>query len=147
MCALCTVRTRGRTIRLRLTHGITVWLCERHASAEFQLRRGGRDLAEALERVWQASGCLTAVRRRALAAHVALASRDPARRLRPGSYAWPELRLRAEAEWARGGPPLPTIRRLRRELAGGPVTPPSERTMQRWYRERRWADDRSSTPR
>ena len=140
MCALCTVRTRGRTIRLRLTHGITVWLCERHASPEFQLRRGGRDLTEALERAWQANGCLTATRRRALAAHTAHVSRDPATRPRPGSYAWPELRARAEAEWARGAPPLPTIRHLLREVAGGPVTPPSECTMQRWYRERRWAD-------
>jgi hypothetical protein len=138
-CALCADRTRGRTIRLRLTHGITVWLCEAHASPEFQLRRDGCELAEALARVWQASGCLTATRRRALAAHVALVSRDlAATRPRPGSYAWPELRARAEMEWARGAPPLPTIRRLRREVAGGPVTPPSERTMQRWHRERRW---------
>jgi hypothetical protein len=140
MCALCTDCTRGRTIRLRLTHGITVWLCQVHASPAFQLRRDGRELAEALERAWEANGCLTVARRRALAAHVALVSRDPATaRPRPGSYAWPELRARAEAEWALGAPPLPTIRRLLREVAGGPVTPPSERTMQRWHRERRWA--------
>jgi hypothetical protein len=142
LCAICADRTRGRTIRLRLTHGVTVWLCEEHASPEFQVRRAGLDLVEALEPLWQAHGCLTAARRRALAAHVALVTRDPAiTRPRPGSYAWPELRLRAEAEWARGGPPLATIRRLRRELAGGPVTPPSVRTMQRWHRQRRWADD------
>jgi len=140
MCALCADCTRGRTIRLRLTHGITVWLCQVHASPAFQLRRDGRELAEALERAWEANGCLTVARRRALAAHVALVSRDPATaRPRPGSYAWPELRARAEAEWALGAPPLPTIRRLLREVAGGPVTPPSERTMQRWHRERRWA--------
>jgi hypothetical protein len=138
-CAICADRTRGRTIRLRLTHGVTAWLCETHASAEFQLRRDGRDLAEALERVWLASDSLTAARRRALAAHIALVSRDPsATRRRPGSYAWPELRARAESEGARGAPPLPTIRRLRREVAGGPVTPPSERTMQRWFNQRRW---------
>jgi hypothetical protein len=119
LCAICADRTRGRTIRLRLTHGVTAWLCETHASTEFQLRRGGRALAEALERVWLASDCLTAARRRALAAHVAPVSRDPSpTRSRPGSYAWPELRARAEAEWARGAPPLPTIRR--------------------WHAERRW---------
>jgi len=140
LCAICADRTRGRTIRVPLTHGVTVWLCEPHASPEFQLRRDGLDLVETLERLWHAHGCLTAARRRALAAHVAFVTRDPATmRPRPGSYAWPELRLRAEAEWARGSPPLPTIRRLRRELAGGPVTPPSVRTMQRWYRARRWA--------
>jgi hypothetical protein len=55
LCAVCADRTRGRTIRLRLTHGVTAWLCETHASTEFQLRRGGRALAEALERVWLAS--------------------------------------------------------------------------------------------
>jgi hypothetical protein len=142
VCAICAGRTRGRTIRLRLTHGVTAWLCEVHASPESQLRRDGRDLVEALERVWLASDCLTAGRRRALAAHVALVSRDPSpARRRPGSYAWPELRARAEAEWARGAPPLPTIRRLRREVAGGPVTPPSERTMQRWHSQRRWAHE------
>ena len=138
VCAICADRTRGRTVALALTYGVTVWLCEGHASPEFQMRRDGLDLAETLERLWRAHGCLTAARRRALVADVALVTREPAARAQPGSYAWPELRQRAEAEFARGGPPLPTIRRLRRELTGGPVTPPSIRTMQRWHRERRW---------
>jgi hypothetical protein len=138
LCAICAVHTRDRTVALRLTHGVTVWLCERHASPEYQMRRDGREFAETLERLWHAHGCLTAARRRALGAHVALVTRRPAARARPGSYAWPELRQLAEAEFARGGPALPTIHRLRRELAGGAVTPPSIRTMQRWHRERRW---------
>jgi hypothetical protein len=139
VCAICADRTRGRTVALPLTHGVAVQLCERHASPAFQMRRGGLDLAETLERLWRAHGCLTAARGRALAAHVALVNREPAARQRPGSYAWADLRRRAEAEFARGGAALPTIRRLRRELAGGPVTPPSVRTMQRWYHEHRWA--------
>jgi len=138
VCAICVDRTRGRTVALPLTHGVTVWLCEHHASPEFQMRRNGLELAETLERLWRAHGCLTAARRRALTAHLALVTREPAPRSRPGSYAWPELRQQAEAEFARGGPPLPTIHKLRRELAGGPVTPPSVRTMQRWHRQRRW---------
>jgi hypothetical protein len=138
LCAICADRTRGTTIPVRLAYRVTVWLCEAHASPEFQARRDGLDLVEALERLWHAHGCLTAARRRALAAHVALFTRAPAARSRPGSYAWPELRLRAEAEWAGGAPPLPTIQRLRRELAGGPVTPPSVRTMQRWFSQGRW---------
>jgi hypothetical protein len=138
LCAICSDRSRGRTVALPLTHGITVQLCERHASPEYQTRRDGRELTETLERLWRAHGCLTAARRRALAAHVALVTREPAARARPGSYAWPELRRRAEAEFSRGGPAQPTIDRLRRELAGGPMTPPSVRTMWRWYNQRRW---------
>jgi hypothetical protein len=138
MCAICADRTRGRTIPVRFAYRVTVWLCEAHASPEFQARRGGLDLVEVLERLWDAHGCLSSARRRALAAHVAVMTRDLAARPRPGSYAWPELRLRVEAEWARGAPPLPLIRRIRRELAGGPVTPPSVRTMQRWYSQGRW---------
>jgi hypothetical protein len=147
VCAICAGRTRGRTVALPLAHGITVWLCERHASPEFQMRRDGLELTETLERLWRAHGCLTAARRRALAAHVALVTRKPAARARPGSYAWPELRRLAEAEFACGGPALPTIHRLRRELAGGPVTPPSVRTMQRWYNQRRWQTVDAAPPR
>jgi hypothetical protein len=139
ICAICVDRTRGQTVALPLTHGVTVWLCEGHASPEYQTRRDGLEFAETLERLWHAHGCLTAARRRALAAHVALVTREPAPRARPGSYAWPELRRLAEAEFARGGAAMATIDRLRRELAGGPVTPPSVRTMLRWYSQRRWA--------
>ena len=96
LCAICADRTRGRTTRIRLAYGVTVWLCREHASPEFQVRRDGLDLVETLERLWHAHGCLTAARRRALAAHVAVVTREPAPRSRPGSYAWPELRLRAE---------------------------------------------------
>jgi hypothetical protein len=137
VCAICADRTRGRTVSLRLTHGITVWLCAAHASPEFQCRRNGRDFVLTLQRLWQAHGCLTAARRRALAAHLdALAGPPPVRR--PGSYAWPDLRRLAEAEFALGGPPLATIARLRRVCADGPAAPPSVRTMLRWHREGRW---------
>jgi hypothetical protein len=137
VCAICADRTRGRTVSLRLTHGITIWLCAAHASPEFQHRRNGHDFVVTLQRLWQAHGCLTAARGRALAAHLdALAGPPPARR--PGSYAWPDLRRRAEAEFALGGPPLATIMRLRRICADGPAAPPSVRTMLRWHREGRW---------
>ena len=96
-----------------------MWLCAAHASPEFQCRRNGRDFVVTLQRLWQAHGCLTAARARALAAHLdALAGPPPARR--PGSYAWPDLRRRAEAEFALGGPPLATIARLRRVVRGRP---------------------------
>jgi hypothetical protein len=137
VCAICADRTRGLTRELRMTHGVTVWLCATHVSAEYRCSRNGRDFVLTLQRLWEAHGCLNAARRRALTAHLALfADRPPARR--PGSYAWPELRRRAEAEFALGATPTETIRRLRQECAGGPVAPPSLRTMQRWFREARW---------
>jgi hypothetical protein len=137
VCAICGDRTRGRTVELRLTHGVRVWLCDAHASPEFQCRRGGRDFVVTLDRLWQAHGCLTAARRRALDAHLAtLAGRRL--RVQPGSYTWADVRRRAEAEFALGGPPQTTIERLRAAYADGPAVPPSVRTMLRWHRERRW---------
>jgi hypothetical protein len=85
VCAICGDRTRGRTVELRLTHGVRVWLCAAHASPEFQCRRGGRDLVVTLHRLWQAHGCLTAARRRALDAHLDTLADRPLR-TGPGSY-------------------------------------------------------------
>jgi hypothetical protein len=137
VCAICVDRTRGLTVLVRLTHGVTVWLCESHASSEFQRRRGGRDFVLTLQRLWGAHGCLTAARSRALSAHLTEVA-GPRQVRRPGSYAWAALRTLAEEEFARGGPPLPTIRRLRGLHSGGSAAPPSVRTMLRWHRERRW---------
>jgi hypothetical protein len=46
----------------------------------------------------------------------------------------------AEDEFAEGGPPMPTITRLRALFSDGPAAPPSVRTMRRWHRERRWLE-------
>jgi hypothetical protein len=138
VCAICADRTRWRTVELRLTHGVTVWLCEGHASPEFQCRRNGHDFVVTLQRLWHAHGCLTAARHRALSTHLAALADRPAPP-RPGSYSWRTLRRRAEAEFALGGsPPLATIDRLRAAYADGAATPPSVRTMLRWHREQRW---------
>jgi hypothetical protein len=139
VCAICVDRTRGLTVSVRLTHGVTVWLCEAHASPEFRSRRSGRDFVLTLQRLWAAHGCLTAARSRALSAHLAeVAGR--AVTPRPGSYSWALLRRLAEEEFAEGGPPLDTITRLRGLYSGGAAVPPSVRTMRRWHRERRWLD-------
>lgn len=137
VCAICGDRTPGLTVELRMTHGVRLWLCEGHASPEFQCRRDGRDFVVTLQRLWEAHGCLTAARHRALSTHLETLADRPAAR-RPGSYAWRELRCRAEAEFALGCPPLVTIARLRAEYADGPAVPPSVRTMLRWHHERRW---------
>jgi hypothetical protein len=91
-----------------------------------------------LQRLWGAHGCLTAARHRALQAHLAAMTDRPA--IRPGSYSWAGLRRLAESEFAEGGPPMPTITRLRARYSGGTAAPPSVRMMQRWHRERRWVE-------
>jgi hypothetical protein len=139
VCAICVDRTRGLTVSLRLTHGVTVWLCEAHASPEFQARRSGRDFVLTLQRLWGAHGCLTAARGRALSAHLA-AMAERSGSAKPGSYSWAGLRRLAESEFAGGGPPMPTITRLRARYSGGSAAPPSVRTMRRWHRERRWLE-------
>ena len=138
VCAICVERTRGRTSELRLGYGVSVWLCEGHASQAFQTQRGGRDLVLTLERLWRAHGCLTAARHKALRAHLA-ACAGAAARPRPGSYSWPELRAEAEEHFSAGAaPPHAVIRRLRGRHEAGPARPPSVRTMRRWCAERRW---------
>ncbi len=129
------------TQRVSFGYGVTVSLCAAHAGAEFQTRRGGRDLVATLQRLWQAHGCLTVNRRRALAAHLAVLAGRPSRH-RPGSYAWPSLRREAEALFAQGAPPVQVIAGLRRRHVDGPAQPPSHRTMRRWHAERRWLKPR-----
>jgi hypothetical protein len=79
--------------------------------------------------VWQAHGCMTAARHRALDAHLNQLRAQPPRH-RPGSYAWPDLRKRLEARYATGAPPA--------DPAHQACDAPSRRTLQRWYAERRW---------
>ena len=137
VCAICIDCTRGRTEEIRLGYRVSVWLCPGHASHAFQTTRGGRDFARTLMGVWQANGCMTQARQRALDAHLHR-QRGHHRRARPGSYAWPELRRRLEARHAAGAPPLDPG-----ELGAHPcgrctAHTPSHRTLQRWHAERRW---------
>ena len=83
--------------------------------------------------VWQANGCMTQARHRALDAHLThLKARPP--RPRPGSYAWPDLRRRLEARYAQGAPPATRVDPCHTCTAHTP----SPRTLQRWHAERRW---------
>lgn len=137
VCAICVDRTRGRTRVVRLGHGISVSLCERHASGEFQRQRSGRDFARTLLGVWEACGCLTAARHKAIQAHLASLVDRPARP-RPGSYSWPELRHALEHAYAHGARPADTATRVHARYATCPAHPPSRRTLERWHAERRW---------
>ena len=138
VCAICVERTRGKTVRVELGYGVSVNLCAGHADPEFQERRNGRDFVLTLMRLWQAHGCMTQSRHKALAAHEArMRTPKPSRPL-PGSYAWPELRRRAERAYAAGHHPTLVATRLRAHLEGCPAHPPSPRTFQRWHAQRRW---------
>ena len=137
VCAICVERTRGRTRLVELGYGVTVHLCEGHASPQFQTQRSGRDFVLTLQRLWHAHGCLTVARSKALRRHLASCSGAEARP-RPGSYTWPELRQIAETAFATGKPAAIVIAALRRLHQNGPAHPPSIRTMRRWHTERRW---------
>ena len=86
ICAICLDRTRGKTLLRELTHGVRVSLCAGHHSVDFMRRNAGRDFAVTLSRTWQAQGCLTRARSRALDAHLRAVRTLGARmaRARPG---------------------------------------------------------------
>ena len=137
VCAICLDRTRGRTQRVEFGYGVSVTLCAGHASVEFLTQRGGRDAVVTLGEVWRAAGCLTTARHKALSAHLA-ALRPRPERARPGSYAWPKLRLRAEHSFSQGA----SRARVAHQILAATyqnAEPPSQRTIQRWHAERRWA--------
>jgi hypothetical protein len=141
VCAICIDRTRGKTSVIDLGYGVKVWLCEGHGAAEFQRRRGGRDFYLTLFEVWQANGCFTAARRRALDAHLACIKERP-QRSRPGSYAWPTLRQLAEAAY-RNGHAAPAVAAFHQtRLADCEARAPSLRTFRRWKAQRRWVTPR-----
>jgi hypothetical protein len=135
-CAICLDRTRGKTQRVSFGYGVSVYFCQSHASVEFLTQRGGRDLVVSLSEVWRAAGCLTTARHKALNAHLAGLKQKP-QRPRPGSYAWPTLRVQAERLFAQGTPVAQVTERIltaRFENAN----PPSPRTIHRWHAQRRW---------
>ena len=139
VCAICVERTRGRTERLDLGYGVRVWLCAAHSSAAFQTQRSGRDFVLTLQRLWDAHGCLTRNRSRALDAHLERLRAHARATRRPGSYAWPALRREAERRFATGKTLAAVSRHLHDALAGAPAEAPSTRTIQRWRHDRRWA--------
>lgn len=138
VCAMCGHRRRGPSSLHHMTHGVTVWLCDAHGSAEFQRRHRGTDFVERLATVWEAAGALTVRRFRALEGHVRRVCDVLADRDQPGSYSWPELRREAERRFAAGEPPGAVIADLRHRYGNGPARVPSERTMRRWFAQARW---------
>lgn len=146
-CLLCMTTHRGPTVEAFLGFGVTVFLCEQHASREFRRQRGGRDFNLSMERAFTAAGCFTRNRQKALDAiwnlDRARETEPPPTRARPGSYAWPHLRELVEDACRRGIVSMRKLRaliqdHLRAELRRGRVRLPSDRTLRRWRSERRW---------
>ncbi len=142
VCAICLDRTRGTTTRLDLGFGVRVSLCRLHASVEFQCSYAGREFTLTLMRVWEAQGCMTLPRQRALDAHhdrVRENGRaETQQRRRPGSYSWVSLREEAERHFFEGASLDATIVSLRERHADDFARPPSVKTMRRWHADRRW---------
>jgi len=138
VCVVCVDRTRGTTQRLQLAHRVSVWLCQAHAGAPFQTRRGGRDFVSTLAGVWRANDCLTTARANALAAHLKRQREPKPPRSRPGSYAWPDLRRTMGRAYAGGAMPQQACTHVNEHHGAGPARPPSRRTIQRWHARRRW---------
>jgi hypothetical protein len=137
VCAICIDRTRGRTVQVSFGYGVTIWLCQGHASTEFLAGRSGRDAITTLMAIWRANGCLTANRHKALTAHLQSLNAKPPRHA-PGSYAWPAIRLRAETLFAQGHS-VPSVLERLTHARYGDCQPPTPTTIHRWHRERRWA--------
>jgi hypothetical protein len=138
VCAICVDRTRGKTQKLSLGYGVEVHLCQPHASVEFQRQRNGRDFELTLMRIWQANGCWTLARSKALTAFTTALHDAKRPRHRPGSYAWADLRRHAEYAFAHGATPQTITHRIHHTYNDCPATPPSQRTIHRWHAERRW---------
>jgi hypothetical protein len=140
ICAICLDRTRGKAHVRQLGFGVRIWLCALHHSVEFMRSNAGLDFAVTLARIWDAQGCLTRSRTKALDAHLASMTEvaKTERRARPGSYAWPRLRYEAERAFAVGESVLATITALRERHGQDHATVPSIRTMRRWFSQGRW---------
>ncbi len=89
-------------------------------------------------RLWQAHGCWTLARQKALKAFAAARHAAKKPRQKPGSYAWPDLRRRAEQAFAQGAAPDSLARHIHTHYRDCPARPPSTRTLHRWHAERRW---------
>jgi hypothetical protein len=149
LCAICGLQTRDATVRVHLTHGVSLWLCPAHASDDFRSMNSGRDFVATMTRIWHGSGSLTSRRAKALSAQLereqARGRRRGARPL-PGSYHWKALRNEVEHRAAAGEPVAVLVRELRDRHRDDVADVPSERTIRRWYHDGRWRDDDYRTP-
>ena len=142
LCAICTLKTRGSTVEVHLTHGVVRSSCAppRTPRPRSVHANGGRDLAHLLSLVWQACNQLNATagaRWRPTSTDLArAASRDE--HALPGSYDHKATRNEAEHRYADGDDPRAVSRELRDRHAHDVADPPSDRTLRRWFADGRW---------
>jgi len=140
-CALCGSGTVGRVRSVELPYGVVVRLCAPHATPAFLTRDHGRVAAAALERAWISVGCLDHRRRRSLETYVRRLSqpREPQQRRRPGSYAWPDVRQQVAQMRDRGERFESVMEWVRHVCTDERTSPPSSRTVRRWWRDTAWS--------
>lgn len=152
-CLLCQTRTKGRAKDVYLGYGVTICLCDEHASDAFIQADNSRHFLLSVHLALRAAGRLTRRHVMALDGFVARArgraNRAPTTRKRPGSYTWAAIRQRLEARLAASS--LTTARMvelvqewLKVELRRGLVKLPSLRTLRRWRLESRWLEPDST---
>jgi hypothetical protein len=127
--------------RVPLTLGCSLVLCADHRQPAFIASESGRRFLAAISTLYTSLGLSSRRFHTALMAFVdrcANPHRHAAERTRPGSYAWPRRRQAAETVWSRGGSWEQGRRAAMRAPPGEPDRRPSERTVRRWWTDRRW---------
>lgn len=135
-CAIC--GRRHHQPGVHLPFGIVLSLCERHNTDTYLCAEGGLRFARKITRIWSANGTLTRTRTKALAAHLRTTHRAAQGRPLPGSYAYKRERSEVEHRLANGDDLQTIVTDIRNPARWGQYTPPSERTIRRWYQDRRW---------
>lgn len=136
VCAICGRRHDEEAVHL--PYGIRLWLCARHASQSYLCAEGGFRFVRRLTALWNANGMLNRQRTRALIAHLRMVRHATRGKDLPGSYAYRRERSEVEARLAAGDELAKVIADIRDPKRWNGHTPPSERTIRRWYQDRRW---------
>jgi hypothetical protein len=125
-----------------LSRGVSIVLCADHRDPAFLHSRGGRDFLAATGALFRGLGLSGRRWQEALSTFLddVRATRGPTPRRRPGSYAWPGVRRRAEEVWNAGGSFEDGMRAVYTHVE--PITTgfslPSLSTVRRWWRQKRW---------
>jgi hypothetical protein len=136
VCALCGRRHDQDAVHL--PYGLRLSLCERHGSQAYLCAEGGFRFVRRMTAIWNANGILNRQRTRALIAHLRMVRHAVRGKDLPGSYAYRSERQEVESRLAAGEELNEVIADIRNPTRWGSHTPPSERTIRRWYQDRRW---------
>ncbi len=116
-------------------------LCVVHRDVTYLRRARGETFISQMTAAWTARGEMTLRRLRALDNHRRRVRAPVARRLKPGSYAWPLLRLHAEWLFAAGVRLNDAFDHLETLYRESFARFPSFSTMRRWFSDARWLSE------